>query len=84
MKWFRCKKLVTVKKSLVCQNWMILGKKSSNREEQQNESYTAHSLKKNLFDYRAGNFFSFPPCPDWLWGPPSLLSNRYQGLYPQG
>jgi len=20
-----------------------------------------------------------PPCPDRLWGPPSLLSNGYQG-----
>jgi hypothetical protein len=25
-------------------------------------------------------FFSSTPCPDWLCGPPSLLSNGYQGL----
>jgi len=25
-----------------------------------------------------------PPHPDWLWVPPSLLSNGYQGLFPWG
>jgi hypothetical protein len=27
---------------------------------------------------------SSPRCPDRLWGPPSLLSNGYRGLLPQG
>jgi hypothetical protein len=29
-------------------------------------------------------FFSSPPRPDRLWGPPSLLPNGYQGLFSGG
>jgi hypothetical protein len=32
---------------------------------------------------RSWEFFSSQPLPDRLWGPPSLLSNGYQGL-PEG
>jgi hypothetical protein len=28
--------------------------------------------------------FSSPQRPDWLWGPPSLLPNGYQGRFPHG
>jgi hypothetical protein len=31
-----------------------------------------------------GEFFSSPPCPERIWGLPSLLSNGYQGLFPWG
>jgi hypothetical protein len=27
--------------------------------------------------------FSSPHCPDWLWGPPNLSANAYQGCSPR-
>jgi hypothetical protein len=33
---------------------------------------------------RGLEFFTSPPCPDQLWGPPSLLSNGYEGFFPWG
>jgi hypothetical protein len=33
---------------------------------------------------RGWEFFSSPPRPDRLWGPPSPLSNGYLGLLPWG
>jgi hypothetical protein len=36
------------------------------------------------FPAGAGNFFPSPLGPERLWGPPSPLSNGYQGLFKKG
>jgi hypothetical protein len=42
------------------------------------------SLRSIRFPAGDWEFFSSPPRPDRLWGPPSLLSNGYQGPFPWG
>jgi hypothetical protein len=34
------------------------------------------------FMLRTRIFFSSPPCPDWVWGTPSLVSDVCQRLFP--
>jgi hypothetical protein len=37
-----------------------------------------------LIPDRGRGFFFYPLRSDWLWGPPSLLSNGYLGPFPGG
>jgi hypothetical protein len=48
---------------------------------------TGYGLDDRGFGVRVAvgaRIFSFPRCPDRLWGPPNLLSNGYEILFPPG
>jgi hypothetical protein len=47
--------------------------------------YPPYYSRTRVFEAGGGwEFFSSPPRPEWLWGPPSLPSNGYQRLFPRG
>jgi hypothetical protein len=44
------------------------------------------TIKLKSSDIPGGSWesFSSPPRPEMFWGPPTILSNEYQGLFPWG
>jgi hypothetical protein len=46
---------------------------------------TGYELKsRDLIPGRGKRFFFTPQCSYRFWGPPNLLSDGYQGLFPRG
>jgi len=43
--------------------------------------WAGHPRNHNLTAGRGKRFFSFPKCPDCLWGPSSLLFNGNKGFF---
>jgi hypothetical protein len=46
---------------------------------------TGYRLDDLVFDYLQEHvFLSSSKCPNWLWGPPSLLFNGCEAFFPHG
>jgi hypothetical protein len=91
-KSFVDKQRIDLRHSIECQNTRILATKTGHMElvvAEATEIEVGIALGYGLDDQGpipggCWEFFSKPPRPERLWGPPSLLSNEYQRLFPWG
>jgi hypothetical protein len=64
-------------------NWYVIRHLNSwgSRDNAVDKLATAWTVEGLEFEYR---FFFSPRCPGRFWGPSSLLTNGYPGLFPRG
>jgi len=62
----------------VCPFACSLTKIQKTRHAYRDNGDSPYSNGRGSIPGRDWEFFSSPPHPNWLWGPPSLLSNWYR------